>query len=38
MPKWITERIASLDWDLLQQLLDEYGYALIPHNHFGYEV
>jgi uncharacterized protein len=30
MPDSITECIASLDWNLLQQSLDEHGYALIP--------
>ncbi|PTX61305.1 hypothetical protein C8P63_107100 [Melghirimyces profundicolus] len=30
MPDPITERVASLDWKLLQQSLDEHGYALIP--------
>lgn len=30
MPNSIMERIASLDWNLLQQSLDEHGYAMIP--------
>ncbi|RAP26118.1 hypothetical protein C2W64_02134 [Brevibacillus laterosporus] len=30
MPNRLTERIAALDWNLLQQTLDEQGYAAIP--------
>ncbi|MFM1654177.1 2OG-Fe(II) oxygenase [Brevibacillus sp. B_LB10_24] len=30
MPDRLSERIAALDWDSLQQALDEQGYAAIP--------
>ncbi len=30
MSKLLTERIFSLDWNSLQQMLDEQGYAAIP--------
>jgi hypothetical protein len=30
MPKRLAERIAALDWNSLQQTLDEQGYAAIP--------
>jgi hypothetical protein len=30
MPNSISERISSLDWDLLQQLLDTQGFAKLP--------
>lgn len=30
MPNHLSERIASLDWNSLQQTLDEQGYATIP--------
>lgn len=30
MPNRLAERVAALDWDFLQQMLDEKGYASIP--------